>query len=75
LRLGKVGNGVRLFAGLEIDNFQRVVFNRSDEQALASYIHAHVIDAPFDVRQRNARFQRQRLGILSNRWTGQNEES
>jgi hypothetical protein len=75
LRLGEIGNRVRLLAGLEIDDFQRVVFNRGDEQALPSYVHAHVIDPPFDIWQRDARFQRQRLGILSDSWTAQNEES
>src|SRR5262249_45216441 len=49
----KTGKG--LYAAPGIDHLHGVIAQCGDEQAVIARVHGHVIDAPFDSRQRNRR--------------------
>ena len=51
----------------QVHNFQRIVRNGSHKQALLFQIHAHVIEAPLDSRQRNRLHKPERRSVLGQR--------
>src|SRR5207249_7070657 len=67
LGLGQIGNGMHTPARLQVDHFERVVVNSGHEEALTFHVDAGVIDATFDVRQRNMGLKRQRRWFLPGR--------
>jgi hypothetical protein len=44
-------DGVRQFAGFEVDHFRGAIFFCVHEKALPGKVHGHEIEASFDVRQ------------------------
>src|SRR5215469_17677507 len=70
LWLSKIFNCVNHTPSLKIDDFESVVFDSSHEQPLTHYVNAGMINATFEVWQRNARLKRKGLRFLGERTPG-----
>jgi hypothetical protein len=67
-------NCVHSFSGLHVNHLKSVIGDGSHEKTLAFHVHTKVIDASFDICQRNPRIERQRLWLLPNGAGAQNEK-
>src|SRR6516165_3221076 len=67
LWLSKIFNCVNHLPSLEIDHFESVVFDSSHEKSLTPYVNTEMINASFDVWQRNVRLQRKDRRFLCER--------
>src|SRR5215469_14845182 len=65
---------MRSLTRLQVDHLERVIGHRGHEKTLAFHVDAKVIDASFDVCQRNPGMQRQHLRLLPDSTDGQNEK-
>jgi len=65
LWFSKISDRVNDMAGLEIHDFEAMVFDRSHEKSRTFNVYAEVINAPFDVWQWNARLKRKDVRFLS----------
>src|SRR5919109_5378925 len=69
----QTGDGVNALARFQVDHFECVIVNGSHEESLALYVNAEVVDASFDIRQRDVGLKGQNLRVLFRGKTSRNQ--